>query len=43
MKGMTTIVKKIAQIISGLIFLYGVYIIFHGHLTPGGGLQVAQL
>ncbi len=37
MKGMTIIVKKIIQIIAGLIFLYGIYIVLHGHLTPGGG------
>lgn len=37
MKGMSIIVKKVAQLISGLIFLYGIYIITHGHLTPGGG------
>jgi len=37
MKGMTLIVKKTAQLISGLIFLYGIYVIIHGHLTPGGG------
>ena len=37
MKGMTIIVKKVTQMISGLIFLYGLYIIVHGHLTPGGG------
>lgn len=34
---MSIIVKKVAQLISGLIFLYGIYIITHGHLTPGGG------
>ena len=34
---MTIIVKKVAQIISGIIFLYGIYIIMHGHITPGGG------
>ena len=34
---MTTIVKKTVQLISGLIFLYGIYVIIHGHLTPGGG------
>lgn len=34
---MSTIVKKITPLISGLIFLYGIYIIVHGHLTPGGG------
>ncbi|MGQ9621183.1 MAG: MnhB domain-containing protein [Bacteroidales bacterium] len=37
MKGMTVIVKKTTQLIAGLIFLYGIYIIVHGHLTPGGG------
>jgi len=37
MKGMTIIVKKITQLMAGLVFLYGIYIIVHGHLTPGGG------
>jgi multicomponent Na+:H+ antiporter subunit B len=37
MKGMTIIVKKTAQLIAGMIFMYGIYIIVHGHLTPGGG------
>jgi multisubunit Na+/H+ antiporter MnhB subunit len=37
MKGMTVIVKKVTQIICGITFLYGIYIIIHGHLTPGGG------
>jgi len=37
MKGMTIIVKKVTQILCGVIFLYGIYIIAHGHLTPGGG------
>ena len=34
---MSPIVKKVTQLISGIIFLYGIYIITHGHLTPGGG------
>jgi len=34
---MTPIVKKVTQLVVGLIFLYGIYIITHGHLTPGGG------
>ena len=34
---MTVIVKKTTQILAGMIFLYGSYIIVHGHLTPGGG------
>jgi multisubunit Na+/H+ antiporter MnhB subunit len=37
MKGMTIIVKKVSALIAGLVFLYGCYIILHGHLTPGGG------
>ena len=34
---MTIIVKKTTQLIAGIVFLYGIYIIIHGHLTPGGG------
>ncbi len=37
MKGMTSIVKKTTQILAGIIFLYGAYVVIHGHLTPGGG------
>ncbi len=37
MKGMTVIVKKTTQLIAGMVFLYGIYVIGHGHLTPGGG------
>jgi multicomponent Na+:H+ antiporter subunit B len=37
MNGMTLIVKKVSQLMCGLIFMYGLYIITHGHLTPGGG------
>jgi len=37
MEGMSIIVKKVAQFMSGMIFLYGIYIVLHGHLTPGGG------
>jgi multisubunit Na+/H+ antiporter MnhB subunit len=37
MKGMSIIVKKVSQLITALIFMYGIYIITHGHLTPGGG------
>jgi len=37
MKGMSLIVKTITNIIIGFIFIYGLYIILHGHLTPGGG------
>lgn len=37
MKGMSIIVKTVTRIMSGVIFIYGIYIILHGHLTPGGG------
>ncbi len=37
MKGMSEIVKTVTKIIVGVIFIYGLYIIVHGHLTPGGG------
>lgn len=37
MKGLTIIVKKITQFMAGIVFLYGAYVIIHGHLTPGGG------
>lgn len=34
---MTLIVKTITRLTVGLIVLFGIYIIFHGHLSPGGG------
>lgn len=34
---MTLIVKAITRITIGLILLFGIYIILHGHLSPGGG------
>ena len=37
LQGMTSIVKTITRLIAGLIFLYGIYVVLHGHLTPGGG------
>jgi multisubunit Na+/H+ antiporter MnhB subunit len=36
-RGMTLIVKTVSRIIIWLILLYGIYIVLHGHLTPGGG------
>ena len=35
--GMTLIVKTITRLTVGLILLYGIYIVTHGHLSPGGG------
>ena len=43
MQGMSVIVKKVTQLIAGIIFLYGIYIIVHGHLTPGGGFSGGAL
>jgi multisubunit Na+/H+ antiporter MnhB subunit len=37
MTGMTNIVKTVTRIISGVVFLFGLYIVTHGHLSPGGG------
>ncbi len=37
MSGMSLIVKRITNLVSGFIFMYGIYIVLHGHLTPGGG------
>jgi multicomponent Na+:H+ antiporter subunit B len=35
--GMTLIVKTITRLTVGLILLYGIYIVLHGHVSPGGG------
>jgi multicomponent Na+:H+ antiporter subunit B len=35
--GMTLIIRTVSRLLVGLIFLYGIYIILHGHLSPGGG------
>ena len=37
MNGMTIIVKTISSWVKVLIFLFGIYIVLFGHLTPGGG------
>jgi len=36
-EGMTLIVKTVARLTAGLILLYGIYIVMHGHVSPGGG------
>ena len=38
-KDMTPIVKTVTDFIFGAIIIFGVYVIIHGHLTPGGGFQ----
>ena len=35
--GMSLIVKTVTRLTVGLVFLYGVYIVIHGHVSPGGG------
>ena len=34
---MTLIVKVIARVVSPFIMVFGIYLILHGHLSPGGG------
>jgi len=34
---MSLIVKRVTRYTVGLILLFGIYIVAHGHLTPGGG------
>lgn len=36
-KGMTLIVKTVARLAAGVILIYGIFIIIHGHVSPGGG------
>lgn len=36
-QGMSLIVKTITRLTVGLILLYGIYIVVHGHISPGGG------
>jgi len=36
-KGMSLIVKTITRLTVGIILLYGIYIVLHGHVSPGGG------
>jgi len=39
MRPMSPVVRTITKLSFGAIFLFGAYIILHGHLTPGGGFQ----
>ena len=39
MAGMTIIVRTISRLLFPFMFLFGIYVIIHGHLTPGGGFQ----
>ncbi|OIO80916.1 MAG: hypothetical protein COW11_01600 [Candidatus Omnitrophica bacterium CG12_big_fil_rev_8_21_14_0_65_43_15] len=35
--GMSIIVKTVTRLTVGLILLFGIYIVLHGHISPGGG------
>ena len=37
MAGMTLIVRTTSRLFFPFILLFGVYVVLHGHLTPGGG------
>ncbi|MBL7223337.1 hypothetical protein HQ576_17835 [bacterium] len=37
MKGMTPIVKEVTALVAGFIAIFGAHVVFHGHLSPGGG------
>jgi multicomponent Na+:H+ antiporter subunit B len=37
MNGMTVVVKTVSSWVKLLIFLFGIYLILFGHLSPGGG------
>ena len=39
MRAMSKIVRTVTNIIYPFILIFGLYIIMHGHLTPGGGFQ----
>ena len=39
MSGMSRIVKTMSNIIFPFAMIFGLYIIAHGHITPGGGFQ----
>jgi multisubunit Na+/H+ antiporter MnhB subunit len=36
---MSKVIRFMSGVLTPLIFVYGAYIIAHGHLTPGGGFQ----
>ncbi len=39
MAKMSLIVRTMTRLLYGFIFVFGFYVIMHGHLTPGGGFQ----
>jgi len=37
MQGMSLIVKNVTRLVAGFIAIFGVYTVFYGHVSPGGG------
>ncbi len=37
--GMSLIVQTVTRWLKGFIFMFGIYLAFYGHLTPGGGFS----
>ncbi len=35
--GMSLVVRTVARWVKSFIFIFGLYIVFYGHITPGGG------
>ena len=35
--GLSPIVKDVTRIVAAFIIIFGIYVVLHGHLTPGGG------
>lgn len=38
-RGMSLIVQTVARLTVGLMLLFGIYILSHGHVSPGGGFS----
>lgn len=38
-RDMSVVVRTVSNIVAPIILTFGLYIILHGHLTPGGGFQ----
>lgn len=38
-KGLSLIIKTTTRLVVGYILLFGIYLVLHGHLSPGGGFS----